>query len=89
MKLLSFGAIAILVFAGLALTTRITDQSNHDADVRELERLEKVWNEARERGDGDSLEALWADDLGVAVPRMPLLTKADALKFARSSDSRE
>ena len=30
------------------------------------------------------LEKLWADDMEVAVPKMPVLTKADALKFARS-----
>lgn len=81
---LSFGAIAVLVFAGPAVTTRTSAQSKHDTDVRELERLETVWNQAHERGDGESLEALWADDLEVAVPRMPVLTKADALKFARS-----
>ena len=43
-----------------------------------------VWNEAHERGDADALDALWADDLEVAVPRMALMTKADALSFARS-----
>ena len=34
------------------------------------------------------LEALWADDLGAAVPRMPLMTKAGALSFARSGRMR-
>jgi ketosteroid isomerase-like protein len=43
-----------------------------------------VWNEAHEHGDADALERLWADDMEVAVPKMPVLTKADALKFARS-----
>jgi ketosteroid isomerase-like protein len=56
----------------------------HEADVRELEQLEKVWNEAHEHGDADALEKLWADDIEVAVPRMPVLTKADARKFAHS-----
>ena len=59
-------------------------QSAHDADVRELERLETVWNQAHEHGDADVLEALWADDMEVAVPKMPVMTKADVLKFARS-----
>ena len=84
MKLLTIEAIVVLVFAGLTVTTKTSAQSSHETDVRELERLEKVWNQAHERGDADSLEALWADDLEVAVPRMPVLTKADALKFARS-----
>ena len=64
--------------------TTISAQSAHDADVHELERLETVWNEAHEHGDPDVLEKLWADDMEVAVPKMPVLTKADALKFARS-----
>ena len=84
MKLLTIEAIVVLVFASLTVTTKTSAQSSHETDVRELERLEKVWNQAHERGDADSLEALWADDLEVAVPRMPVLTKADALKFARS-----
>lgn len=61
-------------------------QTTHDVDldVRELERLETVWNEAHEHGDVGALEILWADDMEVAVPKMPVLTRADALKFARS-----
>jgi ketosteroid isomerase-like protein len=46
--------------------------------------METVWNEAHEHGDADALEKLWADDLEVAVPRMPVMTKAEALRFARS-----
>lgn len=59
-------------------------QSARDTDVKELERLETVWNEAHEHGDADALEALWADDLEVAVPKMPVMGKAEALSFARS-----
>lgn len=59
-----------------------------DADVRELKRLEKVWNEAHEHGDADDLEAIWADDMEVAVPKMPVLTKAEAGKFAPSGRMR-
>ena len=75
--------IVILVLATLSATMSIA-QSTHDADVRELERLETVWNKAHEHGDADALDAIWADDMEVAVPKMPVLTKADALKFARS-----
>jgi ketosteroid isomerase-like protein len=35
-------------------------------------------------GDADVLGRLWADDLEVAVPRMPVMTKSQALAFARS-----
>ena len=84
MKFLSVSVALMLVVASFAGTARIVAQSTHDADVRELQRLETVWNEAHEHGDADVLEALWADDMEVAVPKMPVMTKADVLKFARS-----
>jgi ketosteroid isomerase-like protein len=84
MKSLSVGVVLVLVVVSFAGTARILAQSTHDADVRELERLETVWNEAHERGDADALEKLWSDDMEVAVPKMPVMTKADVLKFARS-----
>ena len=84
MKSLAVGVVLLLVVASFVGTARSAAQSTHDADVRELQRLETVWNEAHERGDVDALEALWADDIEVAVPKMPVMTKADVLKFARS-----
>lgn len=75
--------LAIAVVTLSSLTAMSAPQST-DADTRELEQLEKVWNEAHERGDADALQKLWADDLEVDVPRMPVMTKADALSFARS-----
>jgi ketosteroid isomerase-like protein len=77
-----FGLLTLLVL--MAFSVPVTAQSKQDSDVRELEKLETIWNEAHVRGDADALEALWADDMEVAVPRMPVLTKADALRFARS-----
>jgi len=53
-------------------------------EVKELIRLESVWNEAHEKGDASALEKLWADDLEVTVPRMPVMSKSDVLGFARS-----
>ena len=79
-----FALFALLVLTVFARTEKLTAQSTYDANVREFERLETVWNEAHEHGDVDALEQLWANDMEVAVPKMPLLTKADALKFARS-----
>lgn len=67
-----------------AVGSRSSAQATHDADVRELQRLETVWNDAHERGDADALSRLWAEDMEVAVPRMPVLTKSEVLKFARS-----
>lgn len=59
-------------------------QSPDKSEVQEFQRLETVWNQAQMRGDSAVLDALWADDLEVAVPRMPVMTKATALNFARS-----
>lgn len=84
MKPLSFAVLSTVISVALAIPKMSSAQTTHDADVHELERLETVWNEAHEHGDADVLEKLWADDMEVAVPKMPILTKADALKFARS-----
>ena len=54
------------------------------SEVKELTRLESVWNEAHEKGDASVLEKLWADDLEVTVPRMPVMSKSEVLGFARS-----
>ena len=83
MKFLSF-AFVFLLFTGIASVAQNPPRTASDADVRDLKSLETIWNEAHERGDADALEQLWADDLEVAVPRMPVLTKADATRFARS-----
>ena len=80
--------IAAIASVILAVPTRSLAQKSQDTDIRELERLEAVWNEAHEHGDADTLEKLWADDLEIALPKMPVLAKADALKFARSGRMR-
>jgi ketosteroid isomerase-like protein len=84
MSRLSCAVLSVVISVALTLSTRSFAQPTYDADVRELERLETIWNEAHVHGDADTLERLWADDMEVAVPKMPVLTKADALKFARS-----
>jgi len=88
MKTLSCAVLSMVISVALAIPTTSSAQTTHDADVHELERLETVWNEAHERGDADALEKLWADDMEVAVPKMPVLTRADAVKFARSGRMR-
>jgi uncharacterized protein (TIGR02246 family) len=49
-----------------------------------LEALESEWNQAHMKGDAATLEALWSDDLVVAVPGMPVMSKSDVLSFVRS-----
>src|SRR5579871_2026698 len=84
MKPLSCGFLPMVISVVLVVNAGSSAQTSHDADAHELERLETVWNEAHEHGDATALEKLWADDMEVAVPKMPVMTKADALKFARS-----
>ena len=76
-------AIVSLLIAS-ALAPACLGQAAGDADVCELRHFETVWNEAHERGDAAALEALWADDLEIAVPKMKILTRSDAVAFARS-----
>ena len=54
-------------------------------DLKELYRLESVWNDAHVKGDADTLDRLWASDLVVTVAAMPVMNKADALAMVRSS----
>ena len=84
MRALWYCVITAVALTMLAATVPLFSQSLADSDTRELERLEKVWNDAHEHGDGDALDVLWAEDMEVAVPKMPVMSKADALKFARS-----
>ena len=83
LKSLTSSVIFTVVLIILA-PNRTLSQSSVNKDTSELQRLERVWNEAHERGDADALEALWADDLEVAVPKMPVMQKADVVKIARS-----
>ena len=59
-------------------------QPSADQDVARFTQLESQWNDAHLRGDADTLDRLWSDDLRVVVPRMPPMSKADALSFFRS-----
>jgi ketosteroid isomerase-like protein len=76
------------IFLCLALAGTFFGQTSGGGDSHELERLENVWNEAHEHGDAATLESLWADDLEVAVPKMPVMTKPQVLSFARSGRMR-
>ena len=55
-----------------------------ESDKAELLALEKVWNDAHLNGNADALDAIWADDFTVTAPKMQVLTRAEALAFARS-----
>ena len=64
-----------------ALVLQMVSGSSPEAEVLALE---EVWDEAHLHGDAGALEDLWASDLVVTVPRMPVLTRDDAVAMARS-----
>lgn len=68
----------------LLCITAASTQAQPAPETQEVVGLETAWNEAHKTGDAASLERLWADDLEVAVPRMPVMSKAEALAFVRS-----
>ena len=84
MRFFSLAITIMFAITVLAASEQVSAQSSSEQDKHELERLEKVWNEAHEHGDADVLQSLWADDLEVDVPKMPVMTKAEVLVFARS-----
>jgi hypothetical protein len=80
--------LLILCLAACAATISLAQapapRARESADVAELRRLEKVWNEAHLSGDAGVLDRLWGDDLVVTVPNMPLMDKGESLQFVRS-----
>jgi len=53
-------------------------------DVKELARLETVWNEAYVRGDAIALESLYGDDPIATMTDMQVLDKAQSLRILGS-----
>jgi len=75
--------IAAILIAFPAIPTQARE-SRESQDLKELSRLESVWNEAHLRGDAEALDQLWASDLIVTVPDMPVMDKNEALAVVRS-----
>ena len=76
------------VFLLVCFTLAQAQPAQPSTETQEFTRLEAVWNQAHVNGDAAALEQLWADDLEVAVPRMPVMSKSDVLAFARSGRMR-
>ncbi len=73
------------IAAGPLLVVLVFGQNTPSAaDRDELQRLEHVWNDAHIRSDADTLGRLWAEDLEVAVPKMPVMKKGELIKFVDS-----
>jgi ketosteroid isomerase-like protein len=60
------------------------NQESSAMERNEFSRLETLWNEAHRSGDADKLDGLWGDDLVVTVPKMPVMTKPQAITIWRS-----
>jgi hypothetical protein len=74
--------MSLLIASAVAFV--LWQSSASPADTEELMRLERVWNQAHEKGDVKPLEQLWADDIEIALPKMPVMTRSEALDFFRS-----
>lgn len=74
----------VILAAAVTAASHSAPQTPATTDTSELTRLERVWNDAHLRGDAAALESLFADELIVTVPEMPVMTKADILGFWRS-----
>ena len=84
MRFLSLGITVMFALSVFAAAKQVSAQSSSEHDKQDLKRLEKVWNEAHEQGDADVLQSLWAHDLEVDVPKMPVMSKTEVMAFARS-----
>lgn len=73
------------VLMAIILLQQTPAPSKDAFDLKELYRLEDVWNEAHLKGDADTLDELWANDLVVTVAAMRLMNKADALAMVRAN----
>ena len=71
----------ISILLCIAVTALVAPQAKDptEADLKELTRLEQVWNEAHLRGDAQELEKILADDLFVTLPDMPVMNKQESV----------
>lgn len=76
---------AIVVLAAVFGLFQATGVSKDASDIKELYRLEEVWNSAHVRGNADALDKLWADDLIVTIAAMPVMKKSEALAMVTSN----
>jgi len=74
LRVLSLIALILLTVASINAKAR-----TNDAAIKELNRLETVWNNAHLKGDTSAMDQLWADDLFVTAPDMPPMNKEESL----------
>lgn len=83
MKLFLTVCLTLCIHA-IGLSQKPARHTRETAGVKELARLEKVWNEAHLDGNANALERLWAEDLVITLPNMPVMDKTESLEFMRS-----
>lgn len=74
----------VAVFSAVTAGVQQPASSTDRAEVGEIARLEDAWNQAHVRSDTPVLDRLWADELVVTVPNMPVMNKSDAIAIWRS-----
>src|SRR5687768_12502155 len=82
--MLLFFKCLILVSLLPGVSQKPARETRQSRDIKELTRLESVWNEAHLRGDAAALDKLWAEDLFVTVPDMPVMNKEESLAIWKS-----
>ncbi len=75
--------LAVMLMA-LPIGQNSKNQESNALELSEFSRLETLWNDAHRSGDADKLDGLWAEDLVVTVPKMPVMTKPQAIAIWRS-----
>ena len=82
--MLVFFKCLLLVSLLTGVSQKPARETRESRDIKELTRLESVWNEAHLRGDAAALDKLWAEDLFVTVPDMPVMNKEESLAIWKS-----
>ena len=74
----------VVCIVALVATQTSARENREGRDLKQLTRLESVWNQAQLSNDAEALDLLWADDLIITVPDMPLMNKQEALALVRT-----
>jgi ketosteroid isomerase-like protein len=82
--MLLFFKCLILVSLLPGVSQKPARETRQSRDIKELTRLESVWNQAHLRGDAAALDKLWSEDLFVTVPDMPVMNKEESLAIWKS-----
>ena len=74
-------AILLLFLLVVVPLGSIVAQESQSDQIKQILKLESDWNDAHLRGDVETLDGLWAQELTVVVPDMPLFTKPDLMNM--------